>query len=136
MALRVERQNESAQAIAEFLERHHKIKKVWYPGLPSHPDHAIAAAQMRGYGGLISFEIDGELDRTKDFVHQLALPYIAPSLGGVETLVSHPATVSYYDLSREERLAIGISDELVRYAVGVEEAEELIADIERALAGV
>ena len=91
---------------------------------------------MRGYGGLISFEIDGDLDRTKDFVHQLALPYIAPSLGGVETLVSHPATVSYYDLSREERLAIGISDELVRYAVGVEEAEELIADIERALAGV
>ena len=136
MALRVERQNESAQAIAEFLERHHKIKKVWYPGLPSHPDHAIAAAQMRGYGGLISFEIDGGLDRTKDFVHQLELPYIAPSLGGVETLVSHPATVSYYDLSREERLAIGISDELVRYAVGVEEADELIADIERALAGV
>ena len=77
--------------------------------------------------------VDGTLDQTRNFVHRLAVPYIAPSLGGVETLVSHPATVSYYDLSRKERLAIGITDQLVRYAVGIEDADALIGDIERAL---
>ena len=136
LALRVERQNESALTIARFLEAHPRVKRVFYPGLESHPDHLVATAQMRGFGGLISFEIDGDLERTKDFVHRLVLPYIAPSLGGVETLVSHPATVSYYDLSPEERLAIGITDQLVRYAVGVEEAAELVADIEQALGAV
>ena len=136
MALRVERQNESALTIARFLEGHPKVKRVFYPGLESHPDHAVATAQMRGFGGLISFEIAGDLELTKDFIHRLALPYIAPSLGGVETLVSHPATVSYYDLSREERLGIGITDELVRYAVGIEEAAELVGDIEQALGAV
>ena len=136
LALRVERQNETALAIARFLEGHPRVRRVFYPGLESHPDHAIAKEQMRGYGGLISFEINGDLARTRDFVHQLELPYLAPSLGGVETLVSHPATVSYYDLSQEERLAIGITDQLVRYAVGIEEADELIGDIDRALEAI
>lgn len=136
MALRVRRQNETALTLARFLEGHAKIRCVYYPGLESHVDYATAKEQMRGYGGLISFEIDGDLEQTKRFIHALSVPQIAPSLGGVETLVSHPATISYYDLSREDRLAIGISDELVRYAVGIEEAEVLIADIERALEAV
>ena len=82
---------------------------------------------------LISFDIDGDLARARNFIHSLKIPYIAPSLGGVETLVSHPASVSYYDLSREGRLAIGIKDELVRYSVGIEDVGELIEDIDQAL---
>ena len=88
---------------------------------------------MGGFGGVVSFDIDGDLERTKVFVHSLKIPYIGPSLGGVETLVSHPATVSYYDLSWEERQAINIKDQLVRYSVGIEDTDELIADIEQAL---
>ena len=133
LALRVVQQNDTAMKIASFLEGHNRVKKVYYPGLPSHVDHELAKAQMRGYGGLISFEVAGDLQKTRDFVHRLSLPYLAPSLGGVETLVSHPATVSYYDLSSDERLAIGITDELVRYAVGIEDADELIGDIKQAL---
>ncbi len=133
LALRVQQQNQTALCIARFLENHSKVKRVFYPGLESHPDYEIAKAQMHGHGGVVSFDIDGDLARTRSFVEALELPYLAPSLGGVETLVSHPATVSYSDLSRDDRLAIGITDELVRYSVGVEDAEDLIADIERAL---
>ncbi len=133
LALRVERQNQSAQKIAAHLEGHERIRQVFYPGLSSHVDHQVARRQMRGYGGVVSFDMEGDLELTRRFVHALEIPYIAPSLGGVETLVSHPASVSYYDLSREQRLAIGINDELVRYSVGIEEADELIEDIELAL---
>ena len=133
LALRVERQNETAMAVARYLEGHPRIRRVYYPGLESHVDYEVAREQMRGFGGLISFEIDGDLEKTRNFVNSLALPYIAPSLGGVETLVSHPATISYYDLGQEERLAIGISDQLVRYSVGIEESSELIEDLERGL---
>lgn len=133
MGLRVKQQNETAMVLARFLESHKKVRQVYYPGLESHVDHIIAKEQMRGFGGLISFEIEGNLELTQRFIHSLRIPQIAPSLGGVETLVSHPATVSYYDLSRDERMAIGISDELVRYAVGIEDTEELVADIAQAL---
>ena len=136
LALRIERQNDSSLRIARFLEAHAKVKRVYYPGLESHPDFDIARAQMSGYGGVVSFDIDGDLERAHAFVHALKIPYLGPSLGGVETLVSHPATVSYYDLSREERLAINIKDELVRYSVGIEEAEELIGDIDNALKNI
>ncbi|MEC9378167.1 MAG: PLP-dependent transferase, partial [Candidatus Latescibacterota bacterium] len=101
-----------------------------------HPDHEVARAQMNGYGGVVSFEIQGDLARTRQFVESLKIPYLAPSLGGVETLVSHPATVSYSDLSREDRLEIGITDQLVRYSVGIEDCADLIADIEQSLAGI
>ncbi len=133
LAVRMQRQNETALHIARHLESHGKVKRVFYPGLESHPDHQVAVEQMSGFGGLVSFEIEGGLDCAQRFIHELQLPYLAPSLGGVETLVSHPATVSYYDLSREERLAIGISDELVRYAAGIEDCEDLVADIDQAL---
>ncbi len=136
MGLRVSRQNETAMILARFLEAHPKIRRVYYPGLESHVDYSVAQEQMRGFGGLISFEVEGDLASTRRFVHALAIPQLAPSLGGVETLVSHPATVSYYDLSAEERLDIGITDQLVRYAVGIEDADELQADIAQALAAV
>jgi cystathionine gamma-synthase len=134
LAVRVAWQNDSGLRLARYLAGHRKVKRVFYPGLADNPFHEIASRQMRGFGGVVSFEIDGDLDRTRSFVHALELPYLAPSLGGVESLVSHPATLSYYDLSRDERLAIGITDELVRYAVGLEDADELIADVDRALA--
>jgi cystathionine gamma-synthase len=136
LALRMQQQNTSAQTIAEYLEGHDKVQRVFYPGLASHPDHAIAKAQMKGYGGVVSFEIDGDRERTRQFVEALQIPYLAPSLGGAETLVSHPATVSYSDLSEEDRLAIGITDQLVRYSVGIEDCTDLIADFDQALAGV
>ena len=93
LALRVARQNRTAQKVARYLENHEKVKQVYYPGLESHPDHKVAKEQMGGYGGVVSFDIDGDLDRTRNFVHALKIPYLAPSLGGVETLVSHPASV-------------------------------------------
>ena len=136
LAVRMHRQNQTALCIARHLEAHSKVKRVFYPGLESHPDHQVAVEQMSGFGGLVSFEIDGGLDCAQRFVHELQLPYLAPSLGGVETLVSHPATVSYYDLSREERLALGITDELVRYAVGIEDCEDLVTDIDQALSKI
>lgn len=133
LALRVQQQNATAMRMAQFLEAHDKVRRVFYPGLKSHPDHDIAVAQMSGYGGVVSFDIEGDLARARAFVHALKMPYLAPSLGGVESLVSHPATVSYSDLSRDERLRIGITDELIRYSLGVEDADDIIADLEQAL---
>ncbi|MDP7450371.1 MAG: PLP-dependent transferase, partial [Candidatus Latescibacteria bacterium] len=107
-----------------------------YPGLESHPDHGVAQAQMSGFGGVVSFDIEGDLARARAFIHALRLPYLAPSLGGVESLVSHPATVSYSDLDRDERLRIGITDELIRYSVGIEDADDIITDLEQALEAI
>jgi len=132
-ALRMARQNETAQRVAEHLEAHPMVKRVYYPGLPSHPHHAIATAQMSGFGGVISFDIRGTLDNAKHFLDNLQLCFIAPSLGGVETLITHPALVSYYDKTRDERYALGITDTLIRLAVGIEEAEDIIADLDGAL---
>jgi len=132
-ALRVAHQNETAQRVAEHLEAHPMIKRVYYPGLPSHPHHEIAKAQMTGYGGVVSFDIRGSLAIVKRFLDNLQLCFIAPSLGGVETLITHPGLVSYYDKTREERYALGITDTLIRLAVGIEEAEDIIADLDQAL---
>ena len=133
LALRVERQNENGQAVAEFLERHPRVARAWYPGLESHPDHLVAHAQMLAFGGVVSFEVDGSLDDTSRFIDALHIPIIAASLGGVETLVEQPALMSYYELSTEERLAVGIKDNLVRLSLGVEDAADLIADLDQAL---
>ena len=133
LALRVERQNRNAQRMAEFLDAHAKIARVHYPGLSSHPEHAIAVAQMRGFGGVVSFEVRGDLQAASRLVDGCKLPRIAPSLGGVESLIEQPALMSFYELSTEERLQIGIKDSLVRYSVGVEDADDLIADLSQAL---
>lgn len=141
LALRVAQQNRSAQQVAAYLEQHPKVEQVWYPGLRNHPDHATAARQMEGFGGVVSFTItnrDGEapVDTTSRFIDGMTIPYIAPSLGGVESLIEQPALMSYYELSTEERLAIGIRDNLVRFAIGIEDADDIVADLEQALAQV
>jgi cystathionine gamma-synthase len=133
LGLRVRQQNDTALAVARWLERHPRIERVWYPGLPSHPDHEIARRQMTGFGGVVSFEVRGNLEETSRFVDRLEIPYIAPSLGGVDSLVEQPALMSYFEKTTAERLELGIKDNLVRFAIGVEDAADLIADLERAL---
>jgi cystathionine gamma-synthase len=133
LALRVRKQNVTAQAIADYLEEHPKVRRVWYPGLASHPDHTVAHQQMQGYGGVVSFEVDGDLELTSRLIDAVTIPLIAPSLGGVESLIEQPALMSYFELSTEERLAQGILDNLVRLSIGVEDAEDLIEDLAQAL---
>jgi cystathionine gamma-synthase len=132
-ALRIERQNANAQAIAEFLHAHPRVQRVYYAGLPTHPGHDVAKKQMRGFGGVVSFEVRGDLDAASRVVDACTIPYIAASLGGVESLIEQPAIMSFYELSTEERLQIGIKDNLIRYAVGIEDADDLIADLAQAL---
>lgn len=133
LALRVARQNQNAEAIADFLDAHPKVEVVHYPSLATHPEHEIAKRQMSGYGGVISFEVKGDIDATSRLVDACGIPRIAPSLGGVESLIEQPALMSFYELSTEERLQVGIKDNLVRYSVGVEDADDLVADLAQAL---
>jgi cystathionine gamma-synthase len=136
LGVRVQQQNRSALAIAQYLETHPRIERVWYPGLESHPDHATAARQMTGFGGVVSFEVAGDLRTTGDFIDRLRIPLIAPSLGGVESLIEQPALMSYYEKTTEERLELGIKDNLVRFAVGIEDTDDLLNDLDQALAGI
>jgi len=133
LAIRVAKQNENGMKVAQFLESHPKIRRVYYPGLPSHPDHELATRQMAGFGGVVSFEPEANMDKTSAFIDAVRIPYIGPSLGGVESIIEQPALMSHFTLNKEERLAIGIKDELVRYALGIEDADDLIADLEQAL---
>ena len=133
LELRVQRQNETADKIAHFLAKHPAVRRVYYPGLVSHPEYEVAIEQMSGFGGVVSFELEADFEGTGRFIDQLTIPYIGPSLGGVESLVEQVALVSYYELSTEERAAIGISDSLVRLAVGIESADDLLADLAQAL---
>jgi len=132
-ALRMEQHNKNGMTIARFLEEHPKVRRVYYPGLESHRHYDIAQRQMTGFGGVVSFELDGDMDMTSQFIDSLELPYIGPSLGGVESLIEQPALQSFYEMSKEERLAIGIKDELVRFSTGVENADDLITDLAQAL---
>jgi cystathionine gamma-synthase len=134
LKLRVEKQNATALAVARRLEAHPRVERVFYPGLESHADHAIAKRQMRGFGGVVSFVVRGGLEAGSRVVDRVRLPRIAPSFGGVESLIEQPAVMSFYAMTTEERSAVGIMDGLVRLAVGIEEPEDLIADLERALA--
>ncbi|MGC9325739.1 MAG: trans-sulfuration enzyme family protein [Desulfomonilia bacterium] len=134
--LRMERMNSSALEIARFLEGHPAVKKVYYPFLESHQHYSIAQDQMTGGGCIITFEMKGDMEDAKKFLDSLEMIYIGPSFGGVESLITHPATVSYYDYSREERYKLGIIDTLFRLAIGLEDTDDIIADLERALAVV
>ncbi len=136
LGLRVQQQNETAMHVANFLEEHPAIEQVWYPGLSSHPEHHIAKEQMDGYGGVVSFTIHGDLQQTSRFIDRLRIPYIAPSLGGVESLIEQPALMSYYEKTPRERQELNMHDNLVRFAVGIEDAADLIADLTQALAAV
>ncbi len=133
LALRVERANRTAETIARYLEQHRRIERVHYPGLESHRDHEVAKRLMKGFGGVVSFEVRGSLETASKFIDALRIPYIAPSLGGVESLVEQPTVVSYWDKTPDERAALGIRDNLVRYSCGVEDTDDLVRDIEQAL---
>lgn len=134
--IRMARHNENGLALATYLETHPKIKSVFYPGLASHPDHEVAKRVMTGFGGVVTFEIDTDLEGAMRFIDSTQIPYQAPSLGGVESLIELPVTMSFWDKSKEERARLGITDTLVRYACGIENSADIIADIEQALAKV
>jgi cystathionine beta-lyase/cystathionine gamma-synthase len=133
LALRMQRHCASALTIAQWLERHPKVRRVFYPGLASHPQHALASRQMRAFGGMISVELDGGLAEAKRFLERCRLFALAESLGGVESLIEHPALMTHGSVPPEVRATLGIGDSLVRLSVGIEEADDLIADLAAAL---
>jgi cystathionine beta-lyase/cystathionine gamma-synthase len=133
LALRMERHCASALKIAAWLERHPKVRRVFYPGLASHPQHALAKKQMHGFGGMISAELAGTLDDARRFLERCRLFALAESLGGVESLIEHPALMTHGSVPAEVRASGGISDTLVRLSVGIEDADDLIADLAAAL---
>lgn len=134
LKLRVQRQNENAMMIANYLQNHPAVEQVNYPGLASHPDHEIAKMQMHGgYGGMLSFAVKGGIDAIKEFLPKLNYAHMAANLGCVETVVGPPSTTSHVECSAEERMAAGIPEGLVRYSTGIEDVEDLIADLEQAL---
>ncbi|MFH0848273.1 MAG: PLP-dependent aspartate aminotransferase family protein [archaeon] len=132
LGLRMERHNLNGQKVAEYLNGNSKVKRVYYPGLDTHPQHSLARKQMRGYGGVLSFELKGDLNLAARFVDSLKLALLAPSLGGTETLVSQPRTASHYFMTPEERQKAGISDSLIRLSLGTEDADDIISDLEQA----
>jgi len=133
-ALRMQRHNENGQRIAEFLESHARVEKVYYPGLPSHASHSIAKRTMKGFGGLITFLVrDADWRQTGAVVDACTIPRIAPSLGGVESLIEQPYVMSYFDYSAEDRKRFGISDNMIRMSCGIEDTDDLIADLQQAL---
>jgi len=142
LALRVHKSSATAMRLASLLAEHPRVSHVYYPGLPSHPTHAIAKAQMSAFGGVVSFRVqtpDGEgaesaLSTTSRVIDAFKLARIAPSLGGADTLVEQPAVMSFYEMSRQERRAVGIEDDLIRLAVGIEDDNDVIADVMQALA--
>ena len=136
MALRISQQNKNAQILAEYLVKHRKVKCVNYPGLKTHPQHALAKRQMRGFGGMMSFELRGTLEETMKLTESLKVGSLAASLGGVATLVSQPAAMTHTQLSPEERARTGIPDTLVRLSVGIEDPDDLVNDFEQALAKI
>ncbi|MEO8855170.1 MAG: cystathionine gamma-synthase family protein [Ginsengibacter sp.] len=136
LELRIERQNASALKIAQYLKSHSKIADVFYPGLETHPGHAIAKQQMRGFGGVLSFSLDGNYEMVKTFLQKLKLVHLAASLGSVGTLAGPPRTTSHVELSEEQRKLLGIPESLIRYSVGIENVEDLLSDLEQGLASL
>jgi cystathionine beta-lyase/cystathionine gamma-synthase len=133
LALRVRAHNENATGLARFLSGHPAVAEVNYPGLPSHPDHAHAAELFSGFGGMLSLRLAGGAEAAERVIDLLRIPYPAPSLGGVETLITRPATTSHAGMSRADRKRIGITDDLIRVSVGVEHVDDLVADFDQAL---
>jgi cystathionine beta-lyase/cystathionine gamma-synthase len=132
LPLRMQRHNTNGMALAEFLASHRKVRHVYYPGLSSHPQHELAKRQMRGFGGMVSFEL-GSLEAARRVLNSVRLLSLAESLGGVETLISHPATMTHASVPAERRAALGITDGLVRVSVGLEDIEDLKEDLSQAL---
>jgi cystathionine gamma-lyase len=136
LALRMQRHCENAERVAHWLEQHPKVKRVIYPGLRSHPQHELARAQMRGMGGMISAYIDGDLAAARRFLSAVQVFTLAESLGGVESLIEHPAIMTHASIPPDKRAVLGIDDGFVRLSVGIEHIDDLVADLERALATI
>jgi cystathionine gamma-synthase len=132
--LRIERQNASAMTIARYLKAHPKVSDVFYPGLETHPGHAIAKAQMSGFGGIMSFSLNGDYDQVRKFLPKLQFVHLAASLGSVSTLAGPPRTTSHVELTEDQRRQLGIPESLIRYSVGIENVNDLLTDLEQALA--
>ena len=135
LAVRMEKHNDNGQAVADFLADHKKVKKVYYPGLTTHPQHDLAKHQMTGFGSMITFET-GSLNNAKKLLKRVQVCTLGESLGGVETLISHPATMTHAALGVEGRKEIGLSDGMVRISVGIENVEDIIRDLDQALSGM
>ena len=136
LELRIERQNASALKIAQYLKAHSKVSDVFYPGLETHPGHSIAKEQMRGFGGMLSFALDGGYELVKKFLPKLKLVHLAASLGSVGTLAGPPRTTSHVELTEEQRKLLGIPESLIRYSVGIENVQDLLGDLEQGLASL
>lgn len=134
--VRMERHNKSAEKIAQWLQNHPKVEKVWYPGLSTHPQHELAKRQMRGFGGMITAVLKGDLEASRRMLSTCKVFTLAESLGGVESLIEHPAIMTHASVPKEQREALGISDGLIRLSVGIESVEDLIADLDEALAKI
>jgi methionine-gamma-lyase len=132
--LRMWRHDANARVVAQFLEAHPKVAKVTYPGLPSHPQHEVAKKQMDGFSGMISFELVGGIEAGRTVMNSVRLCALAESLGAVETMITHPATMTHVDVPAAERHARGLTDGLVRLSVGIEDPDDIVADLEQALA--
>jgi len=133
LPVRMAQHEENAAQVATYLEKHPKVKKVFYPGLKSHPGHEIAVKQMEGFGGVVSFEIEGGTEAVNSFLRSVSIFSLAESLGGVDSLVEHPATMSHASMPEEVRREVGITDSLIRLSVGLENTDDLIEDLEQAL---
>jgi cystathionine gamma-lyase len=136
LAVRMQRHDENGRAVAAYLERHPRVERVIYPALPSHPGHAVQSRQARGAGGMVSFEIRGGLEAARLFLERTRVFACAESLGGVESLIEHPAIMTHASLPPEVRRELGIGDGLIRLSVGIEHADDLIADLDQAFAGI
>jgi cystathionine gamma-lyase/cystathionine beta-lyase/cystathionine gamma-lyase/homocysteine desulfhydrase len=135
LAVRMEAHDRSGRVVADFLDQHKKVQKVFYPGLPKHPQHRLAKQQMTGFGAMITFET-GSLSNAKKMLKKVRVCSLAESLGGVETLISHPATMTHAALGEKGRREIGITDGLVRISVGIENVEDIVDDLDQALAAI
>ncbi|MBA7700357.1 Cystathionine beta-lyase [subsurface metagenome] len=133
LPVRMMRQEENAAQVAAYLEKHPKVEKVFYPGLKSHPGHEIAMRQMEGFGSVVSFEIEGGIEAVNSFLRSVTIFSLAESLGGVDSLVEHPATMSHASMPEDVRRGVGITDSLIRLSVGLENVDDLIEDLAQAL---
>jgi methionine-gamma-lyase len=133
LGVRMQRHCENGQKVAEFLEKHPQVEKVYYPGLPSHPNHELAKKQMRAFGGMMSFDVKGGFEAGKTLMNSVQLISLATSLGTVDSLIQHSPSMSHFDMSKEERMRVGIKDGQVRLSVGIEDVEDIIADLDQAL---
>jgi len=136
LSARMEKHASNAMQIARYLQNHQKVEEVIYPGLETHPQYALALKQMKGFGGMIAFKVKGGYGESKRFLESLQIISLAESLGGVESLIEHPASMTHASISKEDRESIGITDNLIRFSVGIEDAEDLIADLEEALSSI